>query len=219
MKRQPTWPTGRGTAVGLNVSRRTRAVDPVGADHEIVVVVRSVAELDGDDAVALSEAFDGEPHADRHVTGRLEQQLVQVGSVQREAWPDGRPKLGDVDLGEQPAAVVVEALPRDLDGSGGDLRLESEGAQGASGVAGQIDAGTGRPPHGFALDHLGRDTDAREHARQRQAGDPATDDQHAPCAHHFTARRVRSGRAAPVRRSGTRTLGAFRWQSIIFRSF
>jgi hypothetical protein len=33
-----------------------------------------------------------------------------------EAWPDGPPELGDVDLEEQPAALVAEALPWDLDG-------------------------------------------------------------------------------------------------------
>jgi hypothetical protein len=40
--------------------------------------------------------------------------------MNREAWPDGPPELGDVDLEEQPAALVAEALPWDLDGPGGD---------------------------------------------------------------------------------------------------
>jgi hypothetical protein len=88
--------------------------------------------------------------------------------------------------------VIEEALPRDLDGPARDLRAEAECAKRASRVPGQIHAGTGRPPHGLTLDHLGPDSDAREHARQRQAGDPAADDQHAPSARHFTARRARS---------------------------
>jgi hypothetical protein len=36
-----------------------------------------------------------------------------------------------------------------------------------------------------------RDAGAREHRRERQAGDPAPDDQDAPTAHRFTDRRAR----------------------------
>ena len=42
---------------------------------------------------------------------------MQFGPMHREARPDGCPQLGDVDLAQQPAVVVVEALVRDLDGS------------------------------------------------------------------------------------------------------
>jgi len=49
----------------------------------------------------------------------------------------------------------------------------------------------GRPPRRFALDHLDRDAGAREHRRERQAGDPAPDDQDALSAHRFTDRRAR----------------------------
>ena len=48
------------------------------------------------------------------------------------------------------------------------MRLEAERTEGASGVAGQMHSGTGRPPRRFALDHLERDAGARE----RQADDP-----------------------------------------------
>jgi hypothetical protein len=58
---------------------------------------------------------------------------------------------------------------------------------GASGVAGHIDAGTCRPPHRRALDHLDGDADARKHRRQRQTRDTATHDQHAPPIHGFKA--------------------------------
>jgi len=103
--------------------------------------------------------------------------------MQREARPDRCPQLGHVDLEQQPAVVVIEALARDLDGSGGDLRLQAEDTEGASGVAGQIHAGTCRPPYRRALDHLDRDAAPREHRRERQTGDTATHDQHAPPVH------------------------------------
>ena len=90
---------------------------------------------------------------------------MQVGAMQREARPDSCPQLGDVDLAQQPAAVVTEALARDLDGSRGDSRLQAEGAECAGGVAGQIHAGTCMAPCGFTLDHLDCDAAARERRR------------------------------------------------------
>jgi hypothetical protein len=125
-----------------------------------------VAELDRDDAIALSKALHA-PDTDGQLTRRLPQETMQVGPTQRQAPPDGGPQLGDVDLAQRPAVVVVEALPRDLDGPGGDLRLQPEGAEGAGGVAGQIDTGTRRSPRRFALDHLDRDSDVRERGCQR----------------------------------------------------
>jgi hypothetical protein len=62
---------------------------------------------------------------------------VQLGPMYREARPDGSPELGYVDVEQQPAAVVVEALARDLDGSRGDLRLKAEDTEGADGVTGR----------------------------------------------------------------------------------
>jgi hypothetical protein len=62
---------------------------------------------------------------------------VPLGPMQREARPDRCPQLGDVDLEQQPAVVVVEALARDLDGSGGDLRLRDEGTEGGAALPGR----------------------------------------------------------------------------------
>ena len=115
------------------------------------------------------------PRRDGHVARRLEQQRVQVGAVHGQARPDARPQPGDVDLEQQPAAVVAEALARDLVA----LRLDAERAQRAHRVAGEVDAGAGGPRHGVALDHLDRGAVARERPRQRQPGDAAADDQHA----------------------------------------
>jgi hypothetical protein len=151
---------GLGQRRGLEGEPADGASDAVGGDDEIVVATGSVAELDGDEAVLESDAVHGQPEADGHVARRLEQQFVQVGPMNHEAWPDGPPELGDVDLEEQPAALVAEALPWDLDGPGGDTRLEPERTEGASGVAGQIHSGTGRPPRRFAFDHLERDAGA-----------------------------------------------------------
>ena len=92
-------------------------MDPVRPDHEIVGAARSVAEVDGDRAVALSDALDGQPGSDRHLARRLAEERVQFRPMHREARPDGCPQLGDVDLAQQPAVVVVEALVRDRDSS------------------------------------------------------------------------------------------------------
>ena len=91
------------------------------------------------------------------------------------------PEFGDVDLAEQPPAVVADALRRDLDCSGGDLRSQSQGAQGPRGIAGEVDAGSGGPPDTFALDQLERDAGGCQRARQRESRLSAADDQHASC--------------------------------------
>jgi hypothetical protein len=99
-------------------------LDAVSGDDEVLVATGSVAELDGDDVLLVSDALHGQPETDGHVACCLEQQFGQVGAMNREAWPDGPPELGDVDLEEQPAALVAEALSWDLDGPGGDTRFE-----------------------------------------------------------------------------------------------
>jgi hypothetical protein len=90
-KRQPIWPTGRAPP-----SARTPAGAPrcgsVRPDHEIVRAARSVAEADGDRAVARSDALDGQPHSDRHLTRRLAEERVQLAPMHREARPDGCPQ-------------------------------------------------------------------------------------------------------------------------------
>ena len=151
--------------------RAHAAVDPVGADHDVVVAAAAVAELDG----RPLDARHGQPAADGHVARRLEQQRVQVGAVHGQARPDARPQPRDVDLAQQPAAVVAEALPRDL----AALRLDAERAQRPHRVAGEVEAGAGGPRRGVALDHLDRGAVASERSRQRQPGDAGAGDQHA----------------------------------------
>jgi hypothetical protein len=63
------------------------------------------------------DGLDGQPDSDRHLTRRLAEERVQLCPMHREARPDGCPQLGDVDLTQQPAMVVVEALVRDCDSS------------------------------------------------------------------------------------------------------
>jgi hypothetical protein len=181
-KRQPVCPTGRGAVP--NISRRTALRIPSAAHDEVVLAAAAVAELHRDGAVGLGEAVDAAPQPDRHVGRPVEQRLVQVGAVQCEARADAGPERADVDLEEQAAAMVAEALALDLDRTRGDLPLESERAEGTRSVAGQVHAGAGTPPCRLALDQLDRDARPRERARQRQAGDPATGDQHAPSARH-----------------------------------
>ena len=117
-------------------------MDPVGPDHEVVLVAGAVAELGRDLAVALDEPIQRHTDADRRVIGSLAQRAVQLGAMERETRSDAVPELADVDIGEQSAAVVEEALSRDLDRSLGDFGVEAECAQSASGVPGQVDAGS-----------------------------------------------------------------------------
>src|SRR5688572_6352298 len=81
------------------------------------------------------------------------------------------PQPADVDVGEQPSVVVEEALSRDLDCSLGYLGFGAERAESASGVPGQVEAGSGVWQRRFALDDLRREADADERPCRGEAGD------------------------------------------------
>ena len=52
--------------------------------------------------------------------------LVQVGTVQREAGADITPQCGEVDVGQQAAAVVAEALMSDQRSPLGNRGLQAK---------------------------------------------------------------------------------------------
>ena len=121
---------------------------------------------------------------------------MQVGSVQREARPDGRPQLGDVDLEQQSATLIAEALPRDRDGSRGDLRLEAEHAQRARGVAGQIQpAPVGRHTGSRSISSGERPTRASIGASARPAMPPPAISTRRPPITSPAAAAMRAGHA------------------------
>ena len=154
------------------------AVDPVGPDEEVVLAAGAVAELGLDLPVALGEAIQRHARADRRVIGSLAQHVVQRRAMERETRSDAGPQPSDVDVGEQPAVVVKEALSRDLDCSLGNLGLEAERAQSASGVPGQVDAGSGVWRRRFALDDLGREAGAGERPCRGETGDAGAHHEH-----------------------------------------
>ncbi len=69
--------------------------------------------------------------------------------------PDSFPEFRKIDLDEQPAAVIADALSRDHDPSLHSSLLEAEHAQRTGRVPGQVDAGARLVPRGLPLDDLG----------------------------------------------------------------
>jgi hypothetical protein len=76
---------------------------------------RSVAELDCEGAVVLAESAHVHGHPDRHVARPVDQNGMEIRAMEREAGSNVVPDLGEIDLDEQPAAVVAETLPSDHD--------------------------------------------------------------------------------------------------------
>ncbi len=122
-------------------------------------------------------------HPDRRVTGSEAYRVVQCRAVQRATRSDAGPELVDGDVGEEPPAVIEEALLTDLDCALGDIGVEAESAQGASGVAGQVDASARDREGRLALDHLWREAGAGEGPCCGEPRDPGPDDQDARARH------------------------------------
>ena len=116
-KRHPTCPTGRAVASLPKASRRTVLWIPSAP------ITRSyspaVPSPNSTESVpfSLAEPADVDSHPDRHVASPVEQHGMEICAMEREAGPDAVPQLREIDLDEQPAAVVAEALPRDHDRS------------------------------------------------------------------------------------------------------
>ena len=93
---------------------------------------------------------------------------MEVCAVEREAGSDAVPQLREIDLDEQPPAVVADALPRDHDSSLDDCLLEAQRAERAGRVARQIDTRPRLAPRGLPLDHLGREAGTGERSSGAQ---------------------------------------------------
>ena len=156
---------------------------PSAPTTSVVVTRRAVAELDLHRSVALGDAVERQTHPDRRVTGSLAYGVVQCRAGERATRSDAGPETVDGDVSEQPPTVIEEALAPDLHRALGDIGIEAEGAQGASGVAGQVDAGARGREGRLALDHLRREAGASERPRRGESRDPGTDDQDARARH------------------------------------
>jgi hypothetical protein len=104
---------------------------------------------------------------------------VEICAMERKARPDAVPQRRYVDLEEQPAASVAEALLRDGHGPVDDGVLEPERAKRPSRVAGQVDASACVAPRRLALDELGHEAGATESSRRRETRDAGAHDEHA----------------------------------------
>jgi hypothetical protein len=167
-------------------------VDSVRADHEVVLARRSVAELHRDRAVSLAELAHVDSHPDCHVASPVEQHRMEVGAMERQAGSDPLPQRGEIDLDQQPAAVVADALPRNHDPSLQDCLFETQRAERRRRVPGQVYARARLAPHGLALDDLGREASTRERSGGRETGDASPDDEDSCRGYYDLASRTRA---------------------------
>jgi len=117
--------------------------------------------------------------------------------VQREAGPYAGPHIRDINLKEQPSAVVAEALARNDHASRQRFLIEPEGAEHADGIARQEDACTLAAPACLTLDHVDRESLTGERASARETSDTRADYENAYVSHVHRG----PSRVAPMRRS------------------
>ena len=87
-------------------------MDAIRTDNQVIVAGRAVGEAD-QRRLAVLEVGHRQTEPDVHGSSRIEQGLVQRRAMDRHAAADTGPQPVDVDVGEQAAAVVKEALPPD----------------------------------------------------------------------------------------------------------
>jgi hypothetical protein len=153
----------------------------VGADHQVELAGAAVVEGDPDRPLDPLQGDHGAARPQRHA---LQQDLVQVGPRQRQARPDVAPQLPQVDVGQQPPAVVQQPLARDRGGAAGHRVLQAQRPQDADAVGGQVHAGAGAVEALGPLDHLGREPGLPQRPGQCQAGQPGPDHQDPAAFHH-----------------------------------
>ena len=159
-----------------------RRVQPVGPHDQVVLALAAVVEADPDGPVELLQRPDGPAQPHRQAVA---QDLVEVGAGHGQAGAGIPPELAQVDLDQQPAAVVQHPLALDGGGPGRHRRLQAERPQGADAVGGQVHAGPGVRPAGLPLDQLGREPGPAQRPGQRQPGQPGPNDQD-PSPFHAT---------------------------------
>ena len=106
------------------------------------------------------------------------QDLVQVRAVQREAGADVPPQGGEVDVGQQAAPVVAEALVG-ISEPARQPRTPSQEHAAPVPRCRQVDARPGVRPGGFPLDHVGGETALPERSGGAETGDPGADHENA----------------------------------------
>ena len=124
--RHPTCPDRAGGRLVTEGEPANGAADSVRTDHEVELAGGAVAELDCDSFAFVVELTNVDSHPDRHVASPVEQDVVEICTMECNARADAVPQLRHIDLDEQPPAVVADALPGDHDPSLQDRLFEAE---------------------------------------------------------------------------------------------
>ena len=129
-------------------------MDPIGAEHEVVLAGAAIVELDSHNPVFLSERPQRYTQPDCHGITMECQDFVQVGTMQGEARAYVAPHRGYVDVGQQVAAVVANALVWDQCRTFHHGGFEIKDTQRLRGVAREVDSSPARRPRGLPLDNV-----------------------------------------------------------------
>src|SRR5512133_1914318 len=109
---------------------------------------------------------------------------MEMSPRERATRPDSVPHLRKIDVDEQPAAIIADALPRDSDRVLHNCLFEAQRAQRAGRVPRQVDARARLVPRGLPLDDLGREAGTGKHSSNREAADAGADDEDSPIHPH-----------------------------------
>lgn len=150
--------------------------DSVGADDGIVIVARTVAELDGDAGGVLIDRLHGSVEANAGGVNAGEQTVVQRGAVQRDGASGVVRHRAEVDRGERVAARIGDPRNADLDAAARNGTGEADTAEYLHGVQPEHNPRADGRPRGGALDYVGVDAADFQGRGQRQPADAAADD-------------------------------------------
>jgi hypothetical protein len=101
---------------------------------------------------------------------------MEVSAREREAWADTVPQPREIDVDEQPGALIADALPVDHDTSLRDRIFQAQRTQRAGRVSGQVDTRPRLAPGGLPLHHLNRKVGTGERSSDRKTGKTRPDD-------------------------------------------
>ena len=127
---------------------------------------------------------------------------MEICAMECQAGADAVPQLRQIDLDEQPAAVVADTLPRYHDSSLQDRLLEAEPSQRTGGIPGQVDTEPAPVPRGLPLDHFGREARTGERSRHSEPCDATSDDEDSHLGHLRRPARDRKSRIASLAAAG-----------------
>ncbi len=178
------------------------AADSVRTDHDAELAGGSVAELDCDSFAFVAKLTNFDSHPNWGVASPVEQDVVEICTMKRQAGADAVPQRRQIDLDEQPAAVVADALPGDHDPSLQDRLLEAEPPQRTGGIPGQVDTRARPVPRGFAFDRLDSEASTGERSSGSKPSDATSNDENSHLGYLRGPARDRKSRIASLAAPG-----------------